>query len=481
MAKVKFGAVVTDMRNKVGSQVFSKNRYGAYTRSFKAHLTSATPAQAVTKARLVNFSQAWRGLTEAQRLAWNNAVQSFLSTDVFGSKQRPSGFDLYVKLNCNLDQIGVAPLLYPPIPGSTQTPDLFTINLLTAVNTLIVDSSPSAVPAGFEYVLMASKPLSPGITYAKNLVRQIAVLDEGTAFPYDASTAYNAKFGPIPFDCRIACQIITVNKVTGQKSFPVNAHGILPYIDPDVVILYAAMTVKCSFAELLAINQMVIDLKAAGIWAKLDWLHVYAQQTSQASLLNWKSPGTFDGTIVNGVAFTSDRGQQGNGSDGYIHTGFVPASNGVNYTRDKAAAGVYINGNAAPANAVDIGTNDVSNHEMYINACYADGNTYGKINDNSNKSCAAPGGSALGFTSMVRPSSSVSQIWVNGVMLENSAATSLGLSIQSLDVMILQNGAGGFGQSPRRIALAYAGSSDINQATFYSIIQTYMVNRGAQW
>ncbi len=75
MAKIKFGAIVTDMRGKVGSQVFSRNKSGAYARSFKVNVLSATPAQITTRNRLAGFSAAWRSLTQEQRDSWQALLE----------------------------------------------------------------------------------------------------------------------------------------------------------------------------------------------------------------------------------------------------------------------------------------------------------------------------------------------------------------------------------------------------------------------
>ncbi len=227
MAKVKFGAIVTDLRNKVGGHVYSKNRYGAYTRSYKTTLTSNTPAQIVAKSRLSSISATWKTLTDDQRTAWNNAVSNFRHTDVFGSIINPSGFDLYIRLNCNLDQVGVALLSLPPVPAEilTLTNVSITADGTAPLVALVFGSSP--VPAGYAIVLSATNNISPGISYVKNLVRGIAVLDAGTTSIYDATTAYLAKYSSITNGYRLSVSLVTVNKSTGQKSPPYFATCII--------------------------------------------------------------------------------------------------------------------------------------------------------------------------------------------------------------------------------------------------------------
>lgn len=227
MAKVKFGAIVTDMRNKLGSQVYSRNRFGPYTRSFKATITSNTAAQIIARNRLSTFSASWKTLTQDERNAWNGSVESFRHTDIFGDLIRPSGFDLYVRLNCNLDQISQAPLIIPPIPQAMQGVSSLSVVASQGSNFVSITFLPAAVPTDHTYILTATPCISAGISYVKNLVRAISVLPSGTASPFLATADYLAKFGSITTGDRISVQIIAVNNISGQKLKPFNATCIV--------------------------------------------------------------------------------------------------------------------------------------------------------------------------------------------------------------------------------------------------------------
>ena len=72
--KILWGALVVDGRRKIGGQVASKNRGGAYMRNKVTPVNPQTAAQTAIRNRLAGLSQAWRALTAAQRAAWNGAV-----------------------------------------------------------------------------------------------------------------------------------------------------------------------------------------------------------------------------------------------------------------------------------------------------------------------------------------------------------------------------------------------------------------------
>ena len=113
---MKFGAIVTDGRGKIGGHVASKNRGGAYLRTKVTPVNGQTTAQTSIRNRFTNLSQGWRGLTADERNAWNAAVADYARTDIFGDLHQPTGFNLYQRLNNNLVTIGEASISTPPLP-----------------------------------------------------------------------------------------------------------------------------------------------------------------------------------------------------------------------------------------------------------------------------------------------------------------------------------------------------------------------------
>lgn len=73
-----------------------------------------------------------------------------------------------------------------------------------------------------------------------------------------------------------------------------------------------------SLAQRTKSNQFVVDLKAAGLWAKLDSLSIFKTDGSaNFALTDWKRLTTH--TAVNSPTFTSNVGFTGNGSSAYIN------------------------------------------------------------------------------------------------------------------------------------------------------------------
>jgi hypothetical protein len=87
-------------------------------------------------------------------------------------------------------------------------------------------------------------------------------------------------------------------------------------------------------------NQLVVDLKAEGIWSKLDTFAVFATDgSSNFALIDWKRLSQY--TAINSPTFTTNDGFLGNGTSSYISSNFNPASSGVNYTLNNASIFLY--------------------------------------------------------------------------------------------------------------------------------------------
>ena len=112
--RVKYGSIVTDGSGKLGGHVASKGRSGSVIRTKVTGTNPQTPSQNSTRALLGSLAAGWSSLTEEQRQSFDNAVDKFKSTDIFGDIKTPSGYNLYIKLNFNLAISGQAQITTAP-------------------------------------------------------------------------------------------------------------------------------------------------------------------------------------------------------------------------------------------------------------------------------------------------------------------------------------------------------------------------------
>ncbi|MGL4901445.1 MAG: hypothetical protein ACRC4U_15370 [Shewanella sp.] len=220
--KMKFGAIVVDGRGKINGMVASKNRAGAYLRTKVTPVNPQTSRQGFVRSALTSLAQAWRGLTEAQRLSFNAAVQSFAKTDIFGDLKNPSGFNLYMRLNQNLSTISAAPIDQAPLPAEVLSVTLDNLTCDVSAETLELTLS-GDVPSGSIAVLEATAPQSPGKSFVKSEYRWLLIFSGPASATLDFWTTYIARFGAPVAGQKVFIRVKFVNQTTGQASTPQSA------------------------------------------------------------------------------------------------------------------------------------------------------------------------------------------------------------------------------------------------------------------
>lgn len=215
MAKIKFGMMMTDARNKLGGQVFSKNRGGAYVRTKVTPSNAQTSFQTAARSILTYFSQLFRTLTAAQILAWNNAVSDFTGTDIFGDVKTPSGLNLYIRLNANLAKVGAPAITTPPLPQNVSPLTGIAIVASAGGGTLVISANEATVGAGQILYIEATAPYSAGKTFVKSEFRTIGYSATNAAMPFAAGAIYTTKFGALIQGQKVSVRVQSVDVNTG--------------------------------------------------------------------------------------------------------------------------------------------------------------------------------------------------------------------------------------------------------------------------
>lgn len=224
MAKIKFGMMMTDARGKLGGQVFSKNRAGAYVRTKVTPVNGRTIAQMFNRNILGSLSAGWNSLTQAQINAWNEAVSDWQKTDVFGDLKKPTGKNLYTSLNKNLLQSAQVAITLPPekmeIPVNTAT-----AVAVSESGSTITFTGLSAVPSDVVLQVRATEALPTGVSYIKNRLRVIDNVASGAIVPADIFTAYQDKFGTITPGQKIGFELKYIGD-NGQAGVPITFFAV---------------------------------------------------------------------------------------------------------------------------------------------------------------------------------------------------------------------------------------------------------------
>lgn len=229
MSKIKYSALVSDVRNKLNGSVLSKNRFGNYIRNKTTPVNPQTSFQQNARAILSAMSQAWAGITQAQRNGWKALAQTLPFTDIFGDPKILTGQMMYVKLNSNLTKIGEDSI--PDAPAKEAIPFIEATALDVAVTGsaltgLDMTINPGAVPAGFAVVVYATPAVNPGISFVKNQFRFIGVAPAPAAGVIDLEPLWNSRYGSAVAGQRVFVRVALVSTTSGQQGIPSQIEGV---------------------------------------------------------------------------------------------------------------------------------------------------------------------------------------------------------------------------------------------------------------
>lgn len=226
MAKVLFSALISEMRNKLNGSVFSRNRGGNYLRNKVTPLNPQTTFQQAARALLITFSQTWRTLSSAEQEAWNNAVDQWATTDIFGNLRNPSGHQLFIRLNINIDLAGGTQISLPPAPQGVNAIDSLSLTADSAPQTYDVAYTPTPTPASHAMYLESTIGMSPGISNANSDFRFIALIPPASASPFAGIAAQTTKFGAVIAGQKYFVRAKFIRTDTGEVSGPLVALAI---------------------------------------------------------------------------------------------------------------------------------------------------------------------------------------------------------------------------------------------------------------
>lgn len=218
MAKIKYSALVSDMRGKLNGSVMSKNHYGSYMRNKVTPSNPQTIEQVKQRGRLAQFSSEWRGLSETERQAWRGAVGSWERTNIFGDVIKPTGNILYNRVNLNIATVGGTKLTTPNAPVGIVTPADLEISQDTATSKFDVNYDDNGAGSDDVLIIEATENVSPGVYNVSNKYRILATEDTVDGSTIDLSTIYSDSFGDPVVGQKIYVRLSLGNKKTGERS-----------------------------------------------------------------------------------------------------------------------------------------------------------------------------------------------------------------------------------------------------------------------
>lgn len=227
MALITGGPAVGQISGRIGGQVFSRNRYGAYIRTGTKPVVSTTAEAMLAKARLGNISAQWQALTDAQRAGWKAWAQENPVLNRLGQSIILTGHAAYVQINSRLNRAGDSGLTLPPISPAPEPLLTFVLNLDIGIGAFDATFTTTPMAAGVRLWLTGAVVDSAGINYIRNITKLFSVTAAAQASPYDFETDIEARFGSLQVGQKIIVFGHTFDGATGLLASGLRAEGLV--------------------------------------------------------------------------------------------------------------------------------------------------------------------------------------------------------------------------------------------------------------
>lgn len=353
--------------------------------------------------------------------------------------------------------------------GNTSGPSLaLTLNIQPA--------APAISTASF-----TTYDTTPTIAGTSTASASVRIYDDGvlsTTLTADGSGNWSGPTGVLASGANTITATQIVNGVESPPSTGITV--TVTAMDSDAAAYIAAMTVEPTSARMGLINDLVLALKSAGVWTKLDCLYLLAAHDAQAARLNAKSPAAF-ANVANGLpTYTVDRGYKGTGlgstAGGYLAGGYNPSTAGGVYALNSAHMGVWVrtaNTAVSAVQAGDIGTTGAAIFSKHPTA----GNITTQLNDGTTSTTAGGTPNNVGHYVISRTANTGYAKYHEGAAQTSSGVVST--AVPNFVFSILR--AGGAAYSDAEVCAAHWGSglSASEVTALYNAMHTYLQGVGA--
>jgi hypothetical protein len=227
--------------------------------------------------------------------------------------------------------------------------------------------------------------------------------------------------------------------------------------------------------EANAVNQLTIDMKAAGIWTAMKAVYPMVGSSAAACAQNLSS-SSYTGSFSSGWTFAST-GVTPNGTSAFMNTGLIPNTNIS--SQNSVAFGYYNNGNmTSPSTEMGCANAGLGNATYLI--VNVGGSSYNRVSSNSSQVFAST--FTTGFYQLSRIVSTEFKYYKNSSILNTASITSSGLSTNSFW------GAGGvnyggtaeYGGGQCAFSYISDGLTDTQATDFYTCVQTFQTTLSRQ-
>ena len=253
-------------------------------------------------------------------------------------------------------------------------------------------------------------------------------------------------------------------------------------VDPDAqAFLTAAVITDPTISG--AINTLVVQMKADGIWSKMKAIYPMVGGTANTHKFNLKDPRDLDDafrlTYYGGWTHSAN-GALPNGTNGYAFTHLIPFTHlDVNSTH----ISIYCTNNPSASACIDLGCGNLSTNGLLLSAKYNSGVNETLIYNYFSASQSFVNTDTRGFLITNRQSSGSLKCLKNGSQIGTTTGFN-GTNLPDLKISLAgyngNNNISSFSLREYAFASIGTGLSDTESANFYTAVQKFQTTLNRQ-
>lgn len=264
-----------------------------------------------------------------------------------------------------------------------------------------------------------------------------------------------------------------VQDIAGNDAAALSAQAVTNNVvgfDADATAFFTAAGITDG-TQKSAVNQLVLDLKAATVWTKMKIIYPFVGGDATKHSYNLKNPANFQITWGGTVTHNAN-GYTGDGSTGYGATGFIPSTD---MSAESAYVGVWSKTNAS-GEYIDIGANDGSGG-CFCKTRAAGGDLTFRINTGD---VTAGTADSIGYFAASQVAGPLSKLYEDGSAITPAVNHGDYRTGYALTVGCLNNSGTNYGYSARNIAGIVVGDglTDAEHTAVYNALAAMQTTLG---
>lgn len=225
MANVRPSSTISDIRGKIGAEVYSRNSSGLYVRSIGSWVQPDTQRQLDARDAIKFVSKAWSAtLSEAQRASWRQYARQWPMPNKLGDLVVTSGQPYFVRCNVHSYRaLTTIPYLSAP-PAGPLSPPIVTFTTDPGADQLTIVLNPTNYNPplhGLTLWLFVGKPVNVGVNFYNAPWRYVGTNTWNVNWasdPWTVGTPWT-----IDIDQRLWLYVVAQHTSGGQLSRPYHA------------------------------------------------------------------------------------------------------------------------------------------------------------------------------------------------------------------------------------------------------------------